>query len=440
MEFIGKFHPLIVHLPIGLIIAAFGLELLFLKKDNPNALRSIRFLLGLGSITAIISAILGYFLSMDGGYDDRLIFIHQWFGIGFAVCASIFYVTRKIYKHKIVLWSGWFVVLLVLTIAGHFGGSLTHGENYLIESSPGFVKKLFSYEQKKQLNKPLDSAVVFEDIIQPIIKQKCGNCHNNRKKQGGLNLQTVAGWEKGGKNGQLFKLEEVMESLILERIYLPVKEKGHMPPSGKPQLASAEVALLEWWIEQGGNYQIKVSSLEKNRRINKILQPEFTEKNIYDQILAPAFDQNALRRLQSEGLRILPAARGSTFLEISFSGDTIVNQNQLKSLLKLSDNITRIDFSFSGVTDEQLELLDQFINLIHVSLANIVISDKGVSHLNNLENLQYLNLHSTNISDDCLADIGEISSLKKVFFWNTNISADALEKLAKNRPDMKLEN
>lgn len=171
------------------------------------------------------------------------------------------------------------------------------------------------------MNKPLDSAVVFDDIIQPIIKQKCGNCHNNRKKQGGLNLQTVAGWEKGGKNGQLFKLEEVMESLILERIYLPVKEKGHMPPSGKPQLASAEVALLEWWIEQGGDYQIKVSSLEKNRRINKILQPEFTEKNIYDQILAPAFDQNALRRLQSEGLRILPAARGSTFLEVSFSGD-----------------------------------------------------------------------------------------------------------------------
>lgn len=428
-----------IHLPIGLIIAAFGLELLFRKSSNPISLKSIRFLLGLAAMTAIISASLGYFLSQTGGYDSEVLFIHQWSGIALAFLISIFYLIRKTNKNGTVLRAGWGVILFVLTIAGHFGGSLTHGSEYLIESAPDMIRNIFISDQNKLIDKPLDSAIVFEDIIQPIIKRKCWSCHGNDKNQGRLNLQTVTGWDKGGKNGHLLKAGDPLASLILERVYLPIAEEKHMPPSGKPQLIASEVALLEWWIAQGGDFKSKISSLKRNQRIDQIIQPEFGNSDIYTELEVPSFDGDVLNSLQSAGIRILSAAQGTSFLEVNFSRDSLINPDRLKLLQKMKNNITRMDFSYSGVNNEQLEILGQFPNLVYLSLAGTTISDKGISHLKRWDNLQYLNLHSTEISDESLNNIESIPNLKKVFLWNTNTTEAALAKLIKSKPKLKVD-
>ena len=122
--------------------------------------------------------------------------------------------------------------------------------------------------------------------------------------------------------------------------------------------------------------------------------------------------------LQSSGLKILNAARGNSFLEVNFSGDSLILQEHFDLLSKVKKNITRMDFSYSGITNEQLELLKQFPNLVYLSLANTNISDEGMIYFKNLENLQYLNLHSTHISDASIEHIAEIPNLEKVFLWN----------------------
>ncbi|MDH5399464.1 MAG: ribonuclease inhibitor, partial [Cyclobacteriaceae bacterium] len=79
--FLGRFHPIILHLPIGMLILAFLFELLSRFEKYISLSVAARLGLLLGSITSVITALFGYFLSLEGGYDETLLFWHQWLGI-----------------------------------------------------------------------------------------------------------------------------------------------------------------------------------------------------------------------------------------------------------------------------------------------------------------------------------------------------------------------
>ncbi len=228
MDFLGAFHPLVLHIPIGVIIAAFLLEVIHHFQKTHALKQSIKILLGFAAITAIVAAILGYFLSQKGGYQGATLQIHQWSGIGVALLTTLFFLLKSRLSIQGV-WIAWGINLLVLTVAGHFGGSLTHGEDFLVKDAPGFIKTAFSTEDEVVANVHPDSAVVFTDIIQPIVKEKCISCHNESKKQGSLDLSNKATWKKGGKNGDLFDPENIDQSLLLHRIFLPLDHEEHMP-------------------------------------------------------------------------------------------------------------------------------------------------------------------------------------------------------------------
>src|SRR3712207_5442639 len=94
--FLGRFHPLLVHLPIGFLLIGFLLEL-FSRLPRYQAYgHAVSFVLFLGAWSAILAAGLGYLLSLGGGYDEDLLALHQWMGIGVAVAAlaSLFLKTR----------------------------------------------------------------------------------------------------------------------------------------------------------------------------------------------------------------------------------------------------------------------------------------------------------------------------------------------------------
>lgn len=429
MEFIGKLHPLIVHLPIGLIIAGFALDLVFRKVESPLVVKLVRFLIGLAAFAAILSAIFGYLLSISSGYNTGLVSTHQWFGIAFSVIVSIFFLYRPRLSGKRALWFAWFAILSVLVATGHFGGSLTHGENYLTDSAPDFIKGFLTKDNPASFNRPLDSVVVFQDVVQPIIEQKCWYCHNDEKRNGRLNLQAQAGWQKGGKNGDLVVPNDIFKSHILQRIYLPLDDKKHMPPKGKEQLSSAEVAILEWWITNGGDYEAKLTNLESNDRIDKILEPYTGNASGVPELDLPDYDEQNLIDLQNLGIKILPMAKESNLLGVQFRGDSLISNGHLTALKSLDKNIVRIDFSFSGVTSDQLKILNGFQHLSYLSLANTAIDDAGVKHLSKLENLRILNLHSSNITEVSLPALQGMKGLQKVFLYNTKISAEELDKL-----------
>ena len=82
--FIGRFHPLLVHLPIGMLIVAFILEVM--SRNRRLAV------LGAAVLPACIA---GWLLSASGGYDEEALDLHMWMGIGVAVISLLLCIFRR---------------------------------------------------------------------------------------------------------------------------------------------------------------------------------------------------------------------------------------------------------------------------------------------------------------------------------------------------------
>jgi len=438
MDYFGTFHPLILHLPIGLLIAAFGLEWVYRKSKHHLIDRSIQLLLGLAALTAVVSAGLGLLLARQGGYEGAGLEIHRWSGIAVAVLSTVFYFLRPRLQSKKYIWSGWIINIMVLTIAGHYGGSLTHGEGYLVEKAPGFIKNLFETAELENTYLNPDSAMVYADLIQPVVEKKCQSCHNETKKQGNLNLANVSGWEKGGKNGTLLNQEKPAESLLLQRIFLPLEHDEHMPPSGKPQLLPDEVALIEWWIAGGMSFEKRLADLNPVARINRILQPKLAKPDPYLAIEAEEASAASIKALQEAGITVLALSQKSPLLEVSLAGHDTIDNHKIDLLKKVKEQIVRMDFRFSGISDQDLKEIASFPNLVHLSLQHTDITDQGLAHFKKHPRLQHLNVYETPITDESIANLLAINSLKELFIWNTKISETGLKKLQQVKPYLEL--
>jgi uncharacterized membrane protein len=76
ITFIGRFHPLWVHLPIGFLMIAVFFKAYVVLGKKPAMQEAVNFALLLGAISALIAAVLGFMLSQSGGYDGDLLDIH----------------------------------------------------------------------------------------------------------------------------------------------------------------------------------------------------------------------------------------------------------------------------------------------------------------------------------------------------------------------------
>lgn len=255
--FFGRFHPLLVHLPIGILAALAALELFAGFPRFKNAASSAGLLLALAVPLALATAICGWLLSLAGGYDDDLLAWHKWLGTGTAVAAvvtAIFFQRGKIIAYRVSL----FITVGLLMAAGHLGGSLTHGSDYLTRYAPSLVKKLLGLtvtETGMATNSTPAQGQwpVFIGVIEPILSKKCVACHGPQKAKGDLRLDTFAAVQKGGKDGVVIAPGMAMQSLLIQRVLLPVSDDDHMPPDGKPPLTAGEIAVLKWWIDAGAN-------------------------------------------------------------------------------------------------------------------------------------------------------------------------------------------
>src|SRR4051812_23948365 len=95
-----------------------------------------------------------------------------------------------------------------------------------------------------------DSAAFFNEKIQPILEQRCFECHSHKsgKMKGGLTLDSRGGWQAGGEQGVVIVPGEPEKSLLIKAIRRSDSDLK-MPP--KKPLPENEVALLEEWVKRG---------------------------------------------------------------------------------------------------------------------------------------------------------------------------------------------
>ena len=78
--FLGRFHPLILHLPIGALIILLFMEIINSTGPQLNLNAACDLLLWFAVISIIPTITLGFLLGSSGSYDDELLNVHKWLG------------------------------------------------------------------------------------------------------------------------------------------------------------------------------------------------------------------------------------------------------------------------------------------------------------------------------------------------------------------------
>src|ERR1700737_4877082 len=82
------------------------------------------------------------------------------------------------------------------------------------------------------LSAPASAEIDFAKEIKPILEQTCVRCHSGPKPKGGLSLETMQGFLKGGVEGKVVVPGKAAESKIYKAITAPKDDEARMPPEG----------------------------------------------------------------------------------------------------------------------------------------------------------------------------------------------------------------
>jgi uncharacterized membrane protein len=424
LQVFGRMHPLLLHFPI--VLTLIFVALLFLAPKKLLAEHKLKeftewFLL-LSAFTCSLTALMGFFLSRDGGYDQEAIAWHKWTGIALPFVLFIVYSFRNyVFNKTLIARFISICVAVIITAAAHYGGVITHGENFVLQPVT---------PEKIKMVPTLEEAVVFADLVQPILDKKCLSCHNNKKAKGELIMETRELLLKGGENGKLWDTTKPDLGLMMKRIHLPLEDKKHMPPSGKPQLTDEEVVILQSWIKGGANFDKRVIELEPTDTLfllaKKTLKPSSEAQ--YD---FAAADDNDIIRLSNNNRVVAPIATGSPALKVNFYNRGQFTSASLKELNKLAPQIVEMSLINMPVKDEDLLALKPFTNLRKLYLNFTTITGKTLGELQTLPNLQVLSLTGTKIEYNHLRVLAQFPKLHTVYLWSTSVTNDQIAELKK---------
>lgn len=427
----GRLHPALLHLPIGfsVILVIF---LLFKKEFEPKSYAFfVKLILVITALTACITALMGLFLSKEGGYDARLLQWHKWIGVGvslFTYALTWFYegLLQKTRAMQLLSVGG----LLFFILAGHFGAAITHGENYVFEA----------FETKEKISIFSEDSSMYQAAIVPILEKKCMSCHNDQKIKGELNMSSIAKILKGGKHGALWKAGDTLNSILLKRVYLPIEQKEHMPPKGKEQLTFDEIALLTAWIKEGADMKKAVKNyvpLSKAKALAfKISGGSGEPEKVYG---FPEASESALAEVNTPFCVVTPLATGSPALEAEFFVSRKFDRKSLENLSKVQVQLVELSLAKMPVTDTDIALIARFPNLEKLNLNQTDITGSTLDQLVQCKHLSSVALSGTKINKNQLQKLMALPALAEVFVWNTALDSVAIQEFSKKYPKVAID-
>lgn len=459
LRFIGHFHPVILHLPIGifsLIMFQEIIAILGIRKSSRS-----RVSIFVGAMSAVVAATFGYFLYRTGGYESsELLDDHLWGGIFFSCAAVLTWVVRSWPFHPFISDVVYRLMVFgsvgVMTFASHDGASITHGEDYLVEYAPNPIRVFLGYEprveEEEKPVKSLEEQVVYAEIVQPILNKRCVECHKEGKSKGRFRMDTYELLLKGGKEGDGLVPGDVEKSKIVYRCELPEDDDEHMPPEGKADITNDELAVIKWWIKNGADPEKKVGDFELSDEIRTAMGTLDLGAVVSTGGTKEATSQEPKSTLPNEALiksvaelgKIFPG--GLTFesqqsANLTFTGVSLRGQLDDTLFAKLSPVISHmvsVDLSSTSVTDASVKLLSTAENLRMVRLSETKISDAALDTLAKLKNIESLNLYNTRITDAGAEKLKALPKLKRLYLWQTDVSEGMKTKLKEAMPELEI--
>ncbi|GLR69465.1 c-type cytochrome domain-containing protein [Agaribacter marinus] len=447
-QFVARFHVLVLHLPIGILMLAALLEthMVFGKSKRPYLLNVIWFW---GAISATGACVLGWMLSQADGYAADAIFIHRSFGISVAVIGFVcWWLFKRAYaeddvtqgqsrphasqpqknakpKLLVSVLSG--AQLFFLFATGHYGANMTHGETYLVEHAPNLVRAVAGFPPHKAARPPitsLDDVVVYDDLIAPMLEQRCASCHNDSKQKGKLNLANMEAIVKGGTSSNTLVIGDADASELYKRITLNPSHKEFMPAEGKPPLSDDQVAIIKWWINAGApvNERLPSVAMEKSDKVFAMnvlgLSPEAFPA-------IPAITLEQANALENAGFVVKQIDRTNGYLDLDLSiSRRPITAETRAALSAVSQNIAYVNLSYATLSAQDMALLSTFTGLKRLRLEHASVDANTVFELSTLENLRYLNVFGSSVDDSIFDVVSNMPALEQLYLTGTNVTED----------------
>jgi uncharacterized membrane protein len=433
LQVTGRMHPLVLHFPLTLLFVGIFMEYLVTRKtfQHPAVFKITSLVFYLFALSAAFTALLGFFLYKEGSYLGDEVMLHKWLGVAVSLLAVLM-IWLKENTRVTYLYATLGLSTICLILAGHLGAEVTHGKGFLTEPIRNrTLSNLIHLENA-------DSAIIFRDVVQPILNEKCVSCHNPNRAKNDLVLSDYESIMKGGKSRDVIITGKAERSLLFKYVSLPMDDTLHMPPKEKLQLDREEIRLIGWWINSGAQPDEKYVNLPKVDSIQKIMVAKFHPKTGLDLLDIPFVDYEEIKRLNSPYRTVQQISATQPYIAVFLGSKKDFSAKDLTELKKIGNQVVSIDLGNSEVKDDDLKNLSQFPHVQKLHLQNSGIGDEGVKHLKGFRFLDVLNLSGTNVSDKTLDEVAGWKNLKKLYLYNTSVSAASVASLKKSHPEIEV--
>jgi mono/diheme cytochrome c family protein/uncharacterized membrane protein len=432
LSFLGHFHPLLVHLPIGILLLAVLFARLGRREKFAHLQAVVPITLLLGTFSAILSCFTGYWLSLSGEYDVTVLDQHRYLGIAVAVWGSLMWIFNRSALIQKRAWLFQLLLVVLISVAGHWGGSLTHGSDYLVQELPEPYRTWLGVPAsaaKVQKFDNIPEANAYAAVVAPLLQEKCINCHGATKQKGKLRLDNPEFIQKGGKNGQIIIAGKVADSELMRRLLLPKSDDEHMPPKEKNQLTEAEVKLLHWWIETGAAFDKKVKDLPQTAEVTPLFAAlqngsngtPVPEPSIWPTIQFNQPDAKAIAALKAAGAVVLPLGQNENMLSVNFINLPKAGAKEVALLKGVAQNLVSLRLSGVAIGDQELKAMVELPYLTKLFLDGTKITDAGLEKFAAAKYLNYLNVVNTQVSRAGLEKLKAVGSLREIYAYQTKL-------------------
>lgn len=427
LQFVGRTHPMVLHLPIGIVAALLALEALALLRRDALP-RSVRVpLVWLFAAAAAASVVSGLLLSNEEGYAGRTLGLHRWLGIAVGLAAAVCAVSLHIPRAR-PLYGPLVVVCGVLIIpAGHFGAAMTHGEGFLTAPLREHAAAQRSREGPNGGTLPVAGGE-YATRIAPIFERYCVSCHGESTRKGKLALHTPAAIMAGGATGPALEPWDAEASELVFRMRLPVDDDAAMPPKGKPRPDEAAIALIAAWIDAGANFEDD----------EQTAAPPAAPAPRPTRLEAPPDALAALRAAHAH-VEVIDPATGA--LWVSFASAPGIDDDAARRLLApVAPMVAELSLARTAIGDPTLDIVASMPRLRVLSLAQTRCTVEGLRRLSALTQLEVLSLAGVSAGEpaaDVLAT--GFPALRKVHVWASGIDNAHIARLLAARPGLEVE-
>ena len=443
--FLGRFHVLALHLPIGIVLVAVFLDWVARKDRYRTLAVAAPFLWGAAAVSAVLTVALGYMHFAEGAFTGPSALAHRFFGTGVAVVTSaIWGLTRRPELHRRLSIATGIVAIALVSITGHFGGDLTHGSTFLWEFAPGPLRTLAGVASSHEKPTSVASADPFRDVVQPLLARRCGGCHNGDKRKGGFSMATYESILAGGENGHVLVAGKSDSSELFKRISLPHDDKDFMPAEGKTPLSDPQVKIVGWWIDVGMPHGTTMDKLSVDGSVETLVAAELGLAGVQPTVVAAAAvaaDPSVVDRLYQSGFLVRQVSQSDPHLIVSeYSPGARVTAEQISTLLSVANQIVEVNLQNAGLDDELLAKIASLSEVKRLRLSHNKITDLTVATFKSMPKLERLNLYANpGITDASVAVLGSLPALNRLDVWQTSISAGGIARLRALRPELEVQ-